>query len=160
MLRALIVRLALMFIALPALAAQDFQGAWFTISYPDGFAAIPGLPSTTSDGHDSARFRDPSGRVEFYVYSPQAGGVAADIAFDPATESEIAAAGDTGASGSVRWTTYAAKDGSYQRSVEETRSADGLQNRVFAIKYRTAADLAEFRDEYKAFKDSLKQYQD
>ena len=65
-----------------------------------------------------------------------------------------------GTAGTVRWITYAAKDGSYQRSVEETRSADGLQNRVFGIKYRTPADLAEFRDAYKAFKESLKQYQD
>ena len=160
MLKTILVRLAFIFVALPALAAQDYQGAWFTISYPDGFTAVPGLPSPTADGYDSARFRDPSGRVEFYVYSPQAGGTAADIVFDPASESRIAVEGDTGAAGSVRWTTYAAKDGSYQRSVEETRSADGLQNRVFAIRYRTPADLAAFRDEYKAFKESLKQYQD
>jgi hypothetical protein len=153
-------RLAMLFVLLPALAAEDYRGAWFTISYPDGFTAIAGLPSTTADGHDSARFRDPAGRVEFYVYSPQAGGVAADIAPDPARETEVAVANSEGAAGSVRWTTYAAMDGSYQRSVEETRSADGLQNRVFAIKYRTAADLAEFRDEYEAFKESLKQYQD
>ena len=76
MLKTILVRLALIFGALPALAAQDYQGAWFTISYPDGFTAVPGLPSSTADGHDSARFRDPSGRVEFYVYSPQAGGTA------------------------------------------------------------------------------------
>lgn len=155
-----LVRLALIFIALPALAAQDYQGAWFTISYPDGFTASAGLPSTTADGHDSARFRDPSGRVEFYVYSPQAGGIAADIVSDPATETQVAVADQKGAAGTVRWITYAAKDGSYQRSVEETRSADGMQNRVFGIKYRTAADLSEFREAYKAFKESLKQYQD
>ena len=89
MVRAL-VRLILVLIVLPALAAQDYQGAWFTISYPDGFNAIAGLPSTTADGPDSARFHDPAGRVEFYVYSPQAGGVAADIVADPATENQIA----------------------------------------------------------------------
>jgi hypothetical protein len=149
-----------MLVALPALAAQDYQGAWFTIAYPDGFTAIPGLPSTTADGHDSARFREPSGRVEFYVYSPQAGGVASDIAANPASEDQIAVEERTGATGTVRWTTYAAKDGSYLRSVEETRSADRLQNKVFAITYRTQADLAAFRDAYKAFKESLQQYQD
>ena len=50
-----LVRLPLTFIALRALAAQDYHGAWFTISYPDGFTAIAGLPSTTAEGHDSAR---------------------------------------------------------------------------------------------------------
>ena len=155
-----LVRLTLILVALPALAAQDYQGAWFTISYPDGFTAIAGLQSTTADGHDSARFRDPSGRVEFYVYSPQAGGLGADIASDPAREDQIAVEERSGATGTVRWTTYAAKDGSYLRSVEETRSADGLQNKVFAITYRTQADLQAFRDAYKAFKELLKQYQD
>lgn len=152
--------LALMLFALPAFAAQTYQGAWFTIAYPDGFAAIPGLASTTSDGHDSARFREPSGRVEFYVYSPQAGGVASDIAANPATETEVATDEKRGAAGTVRWTTFAAKDGSYMRSVEETKSADGLQDKVFAITYRTPADLAAFRDAYLTFKESLQQYQD
>ncbi|MBZ9655182.1 hypothetical protein [Phyllobacterium lublinensis] len=155
-----LIRLALIFMAMPAFAAQDYHGAWFTIAYPDGFTAIEGIPSTTADGHDSARFRDPSGRVEFYVYSPQAGGIATDIVPDPSVETQVAVADQKGATGTVRWTTYAAKDGSYQRSVEETRSADGTQNRVFGIKYRTSADLADFRDAYRAFKESLKQYQD
>lgn len=152
--------LALMLFALPALAAQAYQGAWFTISYPDGFTAVPGLASATNDGHDSARFREASGRVEFYVYSPQAGGVAADIAPDPAKETQVAVEEKRGAQATVRWMTFAAKDGSYMRSVEETKSADGLRDRVFAITYRTQADLAAFRDAYRSFKESLQQYQD
>ncbi|CAH2402747.1 hypothetical protein [Mesorhizobium escarrei] len=96
------------------------------ISYPDGFTAIAGVPSTTTDGHDGARFRDLSGSVEFYVYSPQAGGIAADTVSDPAKETPAAVADRKGATGTVRRITYVAKDGSYQRSVEETRSADGL----------------------------------
>lgn len=143
-----------------ALADQSFKGAWFSISYPDSFVAVPGVASTTGDGVDSARFRGPQGRVEFYVYSPQAGGSAQDLAADIRTEQQIETRQSESAARTAHWTSYAARDGSYLRSVEEVRTKDGLQARVFSIRYRSAADLAAFRDDYARFKASLQQYQD
>lgn len=147
-------------LAAPAMAAQQYQGAWFTIEVPDNFTAMPGLPSTTGDGFDSARFSDPAKRVEFYVYSPQAGGAASDLVSDPSREDLIARQDSASGERTVRWSTYRAKDRSYLRSVEEMRTADGLQDRVYAITYRNTADLQAFRQQYLRFKESLKQLQD
>lgn len=139
---------------------QHYRGAWFTVEFPDGFTIVPGLSSTTGDGHDSVRFRDATGGVEFYVFSLQAGGTAADLANDLSNDELVSRREKASDTRTVCWSTFRAKDGSYQRSVEEMRTADGLQDRVFAITYRTAADLQASRSAYLTFKQSLKQFQD
>jgi len=143
-----------------AASAQVFEGAWFRISYPDGFVASGSLPSTTNDGFDSAFFRDPVGRIEFYVYSPQAGGTATDIAPDAARETLVATEGSRSADRTFRWTTYATNDGTHFRSIEEMRTTDRLQVRVFAIRYRSTDDLAAFRKDYMDFKQSFQAFAD
>jgi hypothetical protein len=155
-----VVLAAQLVLAACAWAAQTFEGAWFRIAYPDGFVASGSLPGATADGYDSAFFREPSGRVEFYVYSPQWGGEARDAALDPLRERLVAANESRSATRIVRWSTYRAADGSYARSLEDSRSLDNTEVRVFAIKYRTQADLDEYRDEYQAFKNSLEAYAD
>lgn len=143
-----------------AAATQVFEGAWFRISYPDGFVVSGSLPSTTNDGFDSAFFRDPERRIEFYVFSPQAGGTATDIAPDVAREKLVATEESRSEDRTFRWTTYATKDGTHFRSIEEMRTTDRLQVRVFAIKYRSTDELAAFRKDYMDFKQSFQAFAD
>ena len=155
---------ALMNYLMPLVNARGHQkiyhGAWFTIAYPEGFIPRESLPSFSNDGFDSVFFREPHGSVEFYVYSPQWGGVASDIEFIPAHEKLVSKSEGISENHKVRWTTIAAKNRSYLRSIEETRSIDGSSVTIFAIKYRDAQALSEFRNVYKEFKKSLQQATD
>jgi hypothetical protein len=144
-----------------AWAGQVFDGAWFKVTYPDGFAAAGSLKSPSSDGFDSATFRDPGGDVEFYIYSPQVGGKAEDLEQAVADDTLVASAEAKGKDRIVRWRTFSAADNSYSRSVEETRTGDGQYvTRVIAIKYRNAAALAKFKSAYDAFKASYEAFAD
>jgi len=155
---------ALMSYWIPHVNAHEHQkiyhGAWFTITYPEGFIPSGSLPSFSNDGFDSVFFREPHGLVEFYVYSPQWGGVASDIMFIPAHEELISKSEAISENNKVCWITIAAKDRSYLRSIEETRSFGGSSVKVFAIKYRDAEALSAFSNEYKEFKKSLQQTAD
>lgn len=156
--------LALAFLALwtgAAFAARLYEGAWFQVRYPDGFIASGSLKSLGADQYDSATFRNPSGDVEFYVFSPQVGGEATDLERWLASERIVAAAEAKNKDRIVRWRTFSAADNSYYRSVEETRTGDGQYvTRVFAIKYKDAATLAKFKTAYEDFKRSYVAYGD
>ncbi|MCX7899609.1 MAG: hypothetical protein N2444_05935 [Methylocystis sp.] len=137
-----------------------FRGAWFAVAYPADFIAVGSMKSATADGFDSAYFRDPTGRVEFYVFSPQAGGDPADIKSEISKEKLVKENFTKSAARNVRWATYAAPDGAYFRSFEEVRTNDQLQIRVFAFKYRSQSDLAANRASYERFKKSFEAYAD
>jgi hypothetical protein len=142
-----------------AWAAQLFEGAWFKVTYPDHFVAQGSQKSLSTDGFDSATFRSPDGTVEFYVFSPQVGGKPEDLERATATETLIASAEAKGKDRLIKWRTYAAHDKSFTRSVEETRTPDGLYvTRVLAIKYKDAAALAKYKADYAAFKTSYEAY--
>jgi hypothetical protein len=137
-----------------------YHGAWFTIRYPEEFIPKGSLPSFSNDGFDSVFFLEPHGLVEFYVYSPQWGGIASDIKLIPAQEELISKSEENTKSHKVLWITLAAKDGSYLRSIEEKRSMDDSSVTVFSIKYRDAKVLSAFRNAYKDFKQTLTQSTD
>lgn len=105
-------------------------------------------------------FLEPHGLVEFYVYSPQWGGIASDVNLMPTQEELISKSEEKTKSHKVLWITLAAKDGSYLRSIEEKRSMDGSSVTVFSIKYRDAKALSAFRNAYQDFKQSLTQSAD
>jgi hypothetical protein len=144
-----------------AWAAQIFEGAWFKVTYPDTFVAAGSLKSLTNNGFDSATFRSPGSDVEFYIFSPKVGGKPEDLEPTIAQETLIASAESKGKSRIVKWRTYQPRDKSYTRSIEETRTPDGLYvTRVVAIKYRDAAALKKYKADYTIFKTSLEAYAD
>jgi hypothetical protein len=158
--RALLLALLLLWPAV-AFAAQVFEGAWFSVRYPDSFIAQGSQKSLASDGYDSAWFRSPNGEVEFYIFSPQVGGKAEDLARVTAGETQVAASEAKSANRIVRWRTYQARDKSHTRSVEETWTPDGLYiTRVVAIRYKNAAALAKYKADYAAFKASHEAFAD
>ena len=137
-----------------------YRGAWFEIKYPQGFAVRESLPSATSTrGFDSVFFASPDGLVEFYVYSPQWSGEPKDIQPNPAFEVVTDRKEERGKDRTVLFLTLMAKNGSYWRSLADTRS-DYNTRTVFGIKYRNGAALQKYRPDYLIFKKSLVQYGD
>lgn len=138
-----------------------FRGAWFEVWYPPGFAVVPSLKSATSiEGHDSAFFRAPDGQVEFYIYSPQWSGEPTDILIDEQTEKHAGSETSTSKANVVTWFTIRAADGSYTRTYQDTRSHDGSIRWIVGVKYANQRAYEKHKDDYKRFKQSLRQFAD
>ena len=137
-----------------------FSGAWFDIRYPAGFNVKPSLKSSTAEGYDSAEFIAPGGEVSFYVFAPQWGGTAADIALIPKRERLVAEQRRKLPERKIRWFTIAAKDGSYRRSYQETVTQKGSVITILGIKYRNEKSRLRYQKEYEQFRKSLQLYAD
>jgi hypothetical protein len=138
-----------------------FKGAWFEVAVPPGFTASPSMrSSTSSERYDSAVFRSPDGKVDFYIFSPQWKGEPSDIALDPLTEKQTSSRSETSRQRTVTWFTIEAKDGSYSRTYQDTRSNDGSTRWVVGAKYSDQAAFDGYREQYAKFKKSLRQFAD
>lgn len=135
---------------------RTFQGAWFAIKFPPGFVVRPSLPSNSAlNGFDSAFFTAPDGSVEFYVFSPQWTGFPTDIEIDPTIEVLVSFDVTQRAGKSIRRITIAARDGSYQRSIEDIQDNVTNTRRVFGITYVNVAAFNYYKETYLTFKASL-----
>lgn len=150
----------------PALARKPavsrgltYRGRFFEIQYPAGFQARS-LDAAKPSESNAATFAAPDGAVEFYVFSPQWGGEAPGIAFDPKSETQAARTSEKAKGGTLTWITYTAKDKSYTRTYQDSVSKDGDVHWVIGLKYRTEADSARYKPQYLAFKASLRQLAD
>jgi hypothetical protein len=141
-------------------SAETFRGAWFEVWVPPNFQVIRSLRSTTSEGYDSAFFRSPDQQVEFYIYSPQWNGEPTDIAINKTTETQLTSESKTSATNVVTWLTVAARDGSYTRTYQDTRTRDGSVRWVIGIKYADQAAFNRHKADYLRFKSSLEQFAD
>jgi hypothetical protein len=142
-------------------AFGTFKGAWFEIAVPPNFLATPSMKSSTSaTGYDSAVFRSPDRKVEFYICSPQWNREPSDIALDPLTEKQSSYRSDTSRQRTVTWFTIEAKDGSYTRTYQDTRAINGSTRWVVGVKYSDRAAFDTYQDEYAKFKKSLRQFAD
>ena len=144
------------------LSAQTkiYEGAWFSAEYPESYSAKGSLQSKTDEqGFDSALFTSPDGEVEFYVFAPQWGGNPTDIAVK-----ENEKKGDTEETTSnhkiIKSWTIAAKDGSYQRSYQETTHEFEEGIKVIGIKYKSKAAYENCKSDYLAFKKSIQHFAD
>jgi len=139
------------------------QGAWFSINYPPGFKARPGMKSATRiPGYDSAFFTAPDKTVEFYVYSPQWSGQPKDIEMNPKSEVYVSQKTENKGGQKVRWVTIKAKNGEYYRSFVDTvdTSSGSELRKTFGIKYRDQKSYNRYRSDYLKFKKSLGQLAD
>lgn len=154
-----------------------YKGAWFSVAYPPGFKARASMPSASYVGeYDSAYFRSPDGKAEFYVYSPQWWGESGEIDVDPRTEVLVSSktvdkwhkewSYDSGHEDIyLRWQTIRAKDGSYTRSTfcmmyDGMPHAELIGARTFGFKYAHRKAYHRYRSDYLRFKESLVQYAD
>lgn len=145
----------------PGAESQTFRGAWFQVWVPPGFEVVPSLQSPSFVGrYDSAFFRSHDGEVEFYVYSPQWSGEPTDIAVNDATERKVTTKSATSKVSVVTWFTVEARDGSYVRTYQDTRSIDGSTRSVVGLKYATNPGREAYKTDYSRFKGSLRQFAD
>ncbi|MFA6431123.1 MAG: hypothetical protein WCV91_01920 [Candidatus Margulisiibacteriota bacterium] len=145
---------------------KTFNGAFFDISYPATFKAIPSLKSGyMPEKYDSARFISPDKQVEFYVLAPMWNADAAEIAVNPKTEKVVSEREEEGRldfSGiieTIKQVTIKAKDGSYLRSYIDTEG-DNNTRLIFGIKYRNMKAYESYKADYLQFKKSIRQYSD
>lgn len=139
---------------------EKYKGAWFDIEYPKNFTVKNSQKSSTRvDGFDSAIFSSSDGKVQFYVFSPQWSGNPKDISLK-SSETQIPVTTQIENGLEVKRWTIKSKDGSYSRSYESTSETDSKINKVFGIHYSNEKDLAEYRNQYLHFKNSLQQFAD
>lgn len=150
-------------------AAQDttvcqntkiFLCAWCEIRYPANFTVRPSMPSTTAEGYDSAEFIAPDASVSFYIFAPQWGGEARDIALDTQREILVSTQSRRKSGVTRHWFTIAAKDGSYRRSYLDTIEQQGSVRHVIGMKYRNEAVRRSYLKAYACFRQSLKHFTD
>ena len=139
---------------------QVFRGAWFEVRAPATFVVKPSLKSSTADGYDSVEFVAPDGAVSFYVFAPQWGGEATDIALNAAHEQIVTERRKTEGNRELRWFTIAARDGSYKRSYLETLAQQGSVRQIVGIKYRNDAARRQYQQAYERFRRSLRVFAD
>ncbi len=137
-----------------------FRGAWFDVSYPADFSVKPSLKSTTAEGYDSAEFISSDGAVSFYVFAPQWGGNATDIALIPEHEQLVTEQRRQVRDREMHWFTIAARDGSYHRSYQETIARQGSVKTVVGIRYKNEVARLRYQKAYQLFRSSLKLYAD
>ena len=138
-----------------------FEGMWFEIDYPANFKAKGSLKSDDDpEKYDSATFTSPDGAVSFYVCSGQWYCTAEDIVLDQANETIVAEEASEDRDRTVKHFTIEAKDSSYTRSYQDVREQDGSIRWVIGITYRDLASYRRYLDEYRAFKNSLRQFAD
>lgn len=143
------------------IAYKKFEGAWFSIKFPENFSARNSMKSSThSDGFDSAVFTSPDGKVQFYVFSPQWSGNPTDILVNKKTEILMDSSVEQKGKNKVKRWVIAANNGSYQRAYEETIDTESKTNQIFGIVYNPELYKDEYKKEYLHFKNSLVQYAD
>ena len=149
-----------------------YYGKWFDIKYPNEFSANPTAPTDVYNGithvqTDEARFKSPDSKVEFFIFSPLWAGDPIDYLKIP--DSEIVLSDKSNESGNgldktiTRQVTTKAKDGTYYRSFESIKEQVGSGSdlhHVFGIKYQDDEVYKKYRENYVAFKKSLRQYAD
>jgi hypothetical protein len=153
-----------------------YTGAWFTIKYPTNFSIVPLSKSSTSiDGYDGVKFVAAKDLVEFYVYSPQSGGLQADYtneitakAVIEKTEDDKTQTKDYVVEGKVietnaitkRVIVISAKDNSYKRTFEISDDYICGTRLIFGFRYPDKARFKNYKPLYEAFTNSLVQYAD
>ena len=156
----LIIFFTMIFICQVTMAqTKTFSGAWFDINYPSNFLAKGSLPSSTSDGYESAVFKSPDNLVEFYIFSPQWNGEATDIVLKTKEKISSSKTDIKGGIETKSWT-ITHSDGSYSRSYQQKYNQSQNTKWIIGIKYKNSSALEKYKKEYALFKNSLKQYAD
>jgi len=150
----------------------QYKGAWFDVLYPDNFIIHEREKAyDTASNFDGVAFASPDGAMEFYVYSPQWGGISK---YETVLETEKVSSSKTVEQEQIfsesrlvlqhekkiEWVTIDALNGEYARSYVVTTEENNTVRYLFGIKYATLEDLEAARIAYEAFKASLIQYAD
>lgn len=139
---------------------KAYRGAWFEVTPPAGFKAIPSIASSGVPGqYDSVRFESPDQKVRFYIFSPQWAGETPDIATQK-DESEKTDKTEKSGGFTRRWYTITPKSGGFTRSYVENISEDKTIRWVIGIEYADTKAYEKYKGDYLKFKKSLRQFAD
>jgi len=138
---------------------KTYEGAYFSIKYPDNFKVNP---SIKSDGSlfNSVFFVSPDNTVEFYVYSPLWNGIATDVFVDDSKEIISSEESNIENGIETRYLNIEAKDKSYYRSYLFRENLNTNNLTAYGIKYKTKDDYNYFLNDYVKFKKSIQQWSD
>ncbi len=139
---------------------RRYQGAWFSIDYPDGFIAKPSLAAELEGSFDSVFFSAREDGVSFYVLSPQWRRAAPEIVFKPAQEIQLDFTEQTDEGLIKRSTLIRARDGLYERLIESFVSPDQTVGWTFQFIYSSQRMKTKYAPLYNRFKASLEQFAD
>lgn len=158
--RKLITVVALVFSMGLAAQTKTYQGAWFSIDYPEDFTVKNSILSETrgDNTYDSATFTSPDKTVVFYVYSPQWSGTPSDITLKESGQQQQLQADNLG-NVITLYSFYQGKD-KRTHSYQVTRNADQQITQVIGLRYTSMKAYEKYRKAYIAFKASLQQYAD
>lgn len=153
-------------------ALEKFTGNFFGVKYPENFIASPNGPVVEHEGvtfvdTDEAYFYAPDSSVIFFVFAPQWSGAPEN--YLNKRDNEKASTVDKKESNDGLYTTvtesrsFSDVDGKYERAyvcITDILDGDSETRRVFGIQYANQESYDKYRDTYKAFKKSLKQFAD
>jgi hypothetical protein len=139
---------------------RQYEGAWFTIEYPDGFLIAPATSRDPAAGVDSVFFESPYHHVRFYVVSPQWGKLDTDISLRPEDEHRLYQKTTRSNERNVVTSLIRATNGTYSREVEEYYEQDGQIYWAFEFRYDTEPTRAKYAETFTRFKASLTQFSD
>jgi hypothetical protein len=150
----IIIAVAVLFTLQATAQLNTFRGTGFEIKYPTSFKAH-GAPGTLEMSLESVFFSPPDNLVEFYIFSPQTSGVANDILVR-SNEKQSQVELQKGGSSLIKYWTISAKDGSYERTYQETVDVNSGDNWIIGLKYKNQSAFAQYRNDYLAFKKSYR----
>jgi len=151
----IIIAVAVLFTLQATAQLNTFRGVGFEIGYPTSFRAFGSQKSPQSNGFESVFFSSPDNLVEFYIFSTQTSGVANDILLR-SNEKQSPVQLQKGGSKLIKYWTINAKDGSYERTYQETVDVNSGDNWIIGLKYKNQAAFAKYRNDYLAFKKSYR----
>lgn len=142
-----------------------YEKDFFSLSYPPGFTVV-------NEQSDYGTFVSPDGTVTISIYSPLWTG-SPDLLLPQPGETVSATKEETtpssgnelgqGTTRAIQWITVAADDGSYTRSIVDTRfiGPDGSETRLtWSIQYQDQEAYDRYKKDYLKMKESLIQYAD
>lgn len=138
----------------PQSGTRLHKGPAFDVRYPADFKVRRGRTD------DSFYFTSKDKAVEFFVFSPLWNGDPSEIYLNAKAEKVVNENRETKKMIVVYRATYAAKDASYTRAVEDVENKEYNTRYTFGYKYRDQKAFEKYRKAYLAFKKSLKQYAD
>jgi hypothetical protein len=139
---------------------KKYEGSYFDVSYPSNFTATK---CADANNCNEVTVTSPDQLVSFYVFAPQWNGTP-NMQMLP-TEKEVSREvkvvnKGTSQEQTITQVTYAAKDGSYTRSFDDTENTELNTRTTFGITYKNMAAYNKYKAQYLAFKKSLGHFAD
>ena len=136
-----------------------FEGAWFSITVPAGFAVEEVRPSGSGEGAEAIRLHAPDGRAAIFVHAPQWAAEAPEAR--PADGERLVAARDRHrGSVTTSWRLFAHEQTGHRRKLRIVADSLGPTLIVSGLEYADRAALAQWHSAHVSAIASIERYAD